>query len=181
MKKIILEDHDPRWAAYFLELKEIYVASLGGLFLSIEHVGSTSIPGIKAKPILDIDIVIADSATFPDVVRQLEKLGYLHEGDLGIKGREAFKRLSAETPVRHPRREWPKHNLYVCRQGAASLQNHLLFRDYLRDHPEEALQYQRLKEQLAGTVNDDIDRYVDGKTQFIRGILTKAGFDVSLI
>src|SRR5579859_1543910 len=146
MKRIVLEDHNPQWAEQFLRLKEVYEVHLGGLITGIKKVGSTSIPGIKAKPVIDIDIIVEKPERLRDVILQLEGLGYIHAGDLGIEGREAFSRTSSEVPVSHPRREWPPHHLYVCRQGIESLQNHLLLRDYLRNHPEKAREYSALKE-----------------------------------
>jgi GrpB-like predicted nucleotidyltransferase (UPF0157 family) len=181
MKKLVLEDHNPQWAGQFLQLKNIYTSHLGPEIASVEHVGSTSIPGIKAKPILDIDIIVDDPARLPIVIHRLGELGYLHLGDLGIKGREAFRRVTTEVPWTHPRQQWPQHNLYVCQRGIDSLMNHLLFRDYLRAHPEKARQYSALKETLISTVNDDIDLYVEGKAEFITGILKEVGFDAPSI
>ena len=181
MKKINLEDHNPQWAIQFLQLKAIYQFHLNGHILSVEHVGSTSIPGIKAKPIIDIDIIVENPESVSFVIHQLEKLGYVHSGDLGIKGREAFRRVSSKVPFVRPPQEWPLHHLYVCQKGIDSLRNHLLFRDYLRNHPEKARQYSALKETLVKSVNDDIDLYVEGKTEFICDILKEIGFNENSI
>ncbi|HLZ88913.1 MAG TPA: GrpB family protein, partial [Puia sp.] len=133
------------------------------------------------KPVIDIDIIVEKPERLRDVILQLEGLGYIHAGDLGIEGREAFSRTSSEVPVSHPRREWPPHHLYVCRQGIESLQNHLLLRDYLRNHPEKAREYSALKEELLKRVNDDIDLYVEGKSEFIATVLEKAGLPAASI
>ena len=181
MNKLVLEDHNPQWAIQFLQLKTVFETHLSDHIMSVEHVGSTSIPGIKAKPIIDIDIIIDNREHLPAVIQRLGELGYLHQGDLGIKGREAFRRESTEVPFTQPRQQWPLHHLYVCQKGIDSLRNHLLFRDYLKAHPEKAQQYSALKEKLIASVNNNIDLYVEGKSDFIAGILKEVGFDAASI
>lgn len=165
--KIIVTDHSPQWAAAFEQLKKIYQQHLGHLVRDIQHVGSTSVPGLPAKPILDIDIIIDEEDKLPEIIRILAGMGYEYVGDLGIKDRYAFK--SPSDP------EMP-HHLYVCITGSDSLQNHLLFRDYLRAHPETAAQYGELKKRLSAQFADDIDSYVEQKTAFITAVLEKTGF-----
>jgi len=181
MKKIVLEDYNPQWAIHFLELKNVYQLLLNEHILSIEHIGSTSIPGIKAKPVIDIDIIVESPESLSFAIHQLEKSGYIHQGDLGIKGGEAFRRVSSKVPFSNSQREWPLHHLYVCQKGIESLQNHLLFRDYLRNHPEKARQYSTLKEALVKSVDDDMYLYVVGKTEFICTILKEIGFNETSI
>jgi len=172
---IIIEEYTPDWPIAFDQLQAIYRSYLGSYVVGIEHVGSTSVEGLPAKPVLDIDLIIEDSHMLPPVITVLEGLGYRHEGDLGIPGREAFRRTSAQTPLNgHP---WPAHNLYVCLAGSLSLKNHLAFRNYLRSHPDKAKAYAELKRRLAAAHPHDIDAYVEGKTAFITGILKEMGFD----
>ena len=104
----VVVDYDPAWPATFARLRERVVEALGPLALAVEHVGSTAVPGLAAKPIVDLDVVIAHRSDLPEVVRRLRPLGYRHEGDLGVTGREAFT-----TPG-----GLPAHHLYVCAAGS---------------------------------------------------------------
>lgn len=171
-KDLEIIDYNPQWENQFLELESLYLKALGNKILKVEHVGSTSIPGLKSKPIIDIDIVIKDSDILEKVViKEIENLGYEHLGDLGISGREAFKLNEATREI------YPKHNLYVCRKGSIGLKNHLLFRDYLIDNPEKVEEYGNLKLELARNFPNDIDTYCSGKTEFITKILISNGMN----
>ncbi len=175
-KEVIVVPYDPSWPQTFQELKKVYQEVLVGLLLDIQHVGSTSVPGLAAKPKIDIDLVVENEIKKEEVIRRLEELGYVHVGDLGIAGREAFKRPSDKVPFHKNERSWPLHNLYVCIEGIPAVLNHLLFRDYLRQQPETAEAYGQLKKALAKAHPDDIDAYVEKKTAFIIEVLRKAGF-----
>ena len=166
MKQIRVVDYDSQWPQRFAALKNRLQAAVGEWVVSIEHVGSTSVPGLAAKPILDIDLIIASPAVLPQVIAGLAELGYSHVGDRGVPGREAFKQPDSE----------PRHHLYVCLQGCSALANHLTIRDHLRSHPEDVKAYGALKKQLAETFAYDIDGYVDGKTDLLMDILIRAGF-----
>ena len=161
-KPVVVKPYDEAWAADFQSIKDELQASLGGLALCIEHVGSTSVKGLSAKPIIDIDVVIKDRSMLGGVVAALSEAGYTHEGDLGIAGREAFKYTGKE----HLR----KHHLYVCAKNSAELKRHLTFRDYLRTHPEAVSEYSRIKEEGARLFPDDMDKYIEHKSPFIEGI-----------
>lgn len=176
--KIIVANYDPKWALQFEELKTTLLEYIGIENLTIAHVGSTSIPGLPAKPIIDLDIIIADDgALLKRVITKLGELGYAHVGDLGITGREAFKKASSKTPDTGTGRDWFPHHLYLCKQGSLGLQNHLFFRDYMRSHPNKIEEYGLLKQDLAIKYPYDIDAYIDGKTSFIIEILHKAGME----
>lgn len=163
------------WASTFRQLAAIYQQHLEGLITGIEHVGSTSVPGLAAKPIIDIDLLIKEPSQLPPVVAVLEKLGYTWRGDLGIPGRDAFGRNADTTPDDGKGTAWMAHNLYVCLEGCISLQNHLQLRNFLRQHPEAAQQYGALKQDLSVRYPYDIDQYIEGKTAFITGILAQTG------
>jgi len=178
-KAIFIEEYSPDWPSAFSQLQSVYRARLGSYVVGIEHVGSTSVEGLAAKPVLDIDLIIEDSHLLPPVITVLEALGYQHVGDMGIPGREAFRRTSDRTPLNGSTHSWPPHNLYVCLAGSISLKNHLAFRNYLRTHPDKAQTYGELKKQLAAAHPYDIDGYVEGKTTFITGILKEMGFDTA--
>ncbi|MEM8909832.1 MAG: GrpB family protein, partial [Bacteroidota bacterium] len=148
-KKIIVVDYDPNWAKQFQELSRVLYQHLGSERVKIEHVGSTAIPDLKAKPVIDLDIVIEDDEAFmQEMISKLRELGYQHVGDLGITGREAFKKASTKIPDTGSGREWFKHHLYLCKKQSVGLQNHLLFRDYLINHPEKIKAYGQLKQRL---------------------------------
>jgi GrpB-like predicted nucleotidyltransferase (UPF0157 family) len=119
------------------------------------------VPGLAAKPVIDMDVVIRPETDLAPVVERLATLGYVHLGDLGIAGREAFR----ATP------DLPRHHLYVCAAGSAALQAHLTLRDALRADPARAAAYGALKYELAERFRDDIDSYVEGKTPFITSVL----------
>lgn len=157
---MIIHEYDPTWPDKFEQLKAIYLETLGDLALAIEHVGSTSIPGIKAKPNIDIDIVIKNYDIFPNVAEKLAKLGYRHNGDQGVLHREAFKRMDESTPYTESKRTWINHNLYVCPEFSEELKRHLLFRDYLRINDDARNAYQQIKEDIVARSNDDRKTYV---------------------
>jgi len=180
-KPIVIEEYSSGWATAFDQLQAIYRSRLGSYVAGVEHVGSTSVEGLPAKPVLDIDIIIQDGDLLPTVITVLEELGYRHEGDRGIPGRESFRRTSAHTPVNGSTHTWPAHNLYVCLAGSISLKNHLAFRNYLRSHPGKARAYGELKKRLATEHPHDIDAYVEGKTTFITGVLKEMGFDAAVL
>jgi len=163
---IIVSDYNPAWPALFTQLANPIHHQLGAFpTATIEHVGSTSVPGLAAKPIIDMDIVVQNMADIPAIIAALAPLGYVHRGNLGIAGREAFARPVDTFP----------HHLYLGHIDAPSIRNHLLLRDYLRQHPQAVAIYTQLKHDLAARCGDDIDGYVAGKSQFIAEILTAQG------
>lgn len=169
MRTILVDDYDSRWPAVFDELRARIWPVVNDIALAVEHVGSTSVPGLAAKPIIDISIVVATPAQMPLAIERLATLGYLHRGDLGVEGREAFDRHEGS----------PAHHLYACPRDSTALANHLAVRDHLRSHPATAREYGELKKRLAREFPHDIDRYVEGKTAFILDILRGAGFTTS--
>jgi len=156
---MILHDYTPAWNTEFLHLKAIYQECLRDTAIAIEHVGSTSIPGIKAKPIIDIDIVIRNYDIFPTVVDKLANLGYSHNGDQGILHREAFKRKDEYTPYSQMKRCWMNHHLYVCPEFSEELKRHILFRDYVRAHDNARQEYERIKMEIAAKSDGDRKQY----------------------
>jgi len=165
MSPVVVVPYDPEWPRRFEALRVPIWNALRGVAIAIEHVGSTAVPGLCAKPIVDMTVVVPSSTDVSPAIAQLERLGYRHRGDLGIAGREAFL-APPQSPV---------HRLYVCAQDSPALANHVALRDWLRSHPADANAYGGLKQRLAVRFRDDIDGYVDGKTAFIAAILAKAG------
>jgi GrpB-like predicted nucleotidyltransferase (UPF0157 family) len=165
--------YDPLWTSIFEDLKHVVESQLGDLAVAVEHVGSTAVPGLAAKPIIDLDVVLVSIVNLPSVISLLGELGYFHQGDLGISNREAFGRDANDVPRLGKPRPWPRHHLYVCSQDSRELRRHIILRDYLRANPSEASKYEALKRQLASRHRYDIDAYVDGKTAFIETILSR--------
>lgn len=165
MKTIVVVDYDPGWPSQFEALRSVLLGAVEDLALSIEHVGSTSVPGLAAKPVIDIDVVVPAKGV-ASAIDRLTAIGYEHLGDLGIPEREALKRPKASAA----------HNLYVCPQNSQALANHLAVRAYLRGHADAARRYGELKKRLACDYSDDIDGYVEGKSKFLLGILGEMGF-----
>lgn len=166
-KKVIVLPYDASWKTAFNDIRRELEAALGDLAVSIEHVGSTSVEGLSAKPIIDIDVVIRDYSVFDAVVRKLASVGYIHEGDLGIQGREAFK----YTHKPHLQ----KHHLYVCPQDSAELRRHITFRDFLRSNPDAVQEYSAVKETAARLYPEDIDGYIAYKSPCIERLYRMCG------
>lgn len=166
-KRVIVTPYDPHWPEAFDRIRRELEAALGGMALDIHHVGSTSVPGLSAKPIIDIDVEIASYEKFPQVVEKLEKAGYLHEGNLGIPGREAF--------CYEGKPHLQKHHLYVCPSDSEELHRHITFRDYLRSHPEAAAQYGVVKTEAARLYPDSIDGYMAHKSACIEELYLRCG------
>ncbi len=174
---IQLESYQIKWEIEFERLKSVYIQKLNAFPIQVEHVGSTSIKGMQAKPIIDIDIIIPNTIPLKQIISALEELGYIYQGDLGIQDREAFKQVHSQVPNMGSSIHWMRHNLYVCIAGSIALQNHLYLRDYLRQHPIAVDEYSKLKVKLASKYPNDIDSYVKYKTPFITSILAQMGID----
>lgn len=153
-------------------MKEILSKSLGDLIIAIEHVGSTSVQGLAAKPILDVDIVIENYDVFPHVIQGLENIGYFPQEEWSFEGREAFGRNDIYTPWDGNSTYWMEHYLYVFNKDSVELAKHLAFRDYLSSNPQVVMEYENLKRKLANTVKDRTF-YTLSKTEFISNILEK--------
>lgn len=166
-KRVIVKPYDPQWQADFAAIKKELEKALRDLIIGIEHVGSTSVVGLAAKPVVDIDVIIRDYSVFDAVVSRLSGIGYTHEGDLGIPEREAFGYDSKP----HLRR----HHLYVCPENSKELHRHIAFRDYLRTHPEAAQRYGEVKLRAAELYPEDIDQYIAYKSPCIEEIYSQCG------
>ena len=161
---ILVAPYSDEWPEMFETLKARVENALGAAGRRIEHVGSTSVPGLPAKPIIDIDVVIEGDDQLGEVIDRLTAIGYMFEGDRGVTGRYAF----ASPPGA------PDHHLYVCAEGSPELHRHILFRDYLHSHPEEAAAYGEMKQQLARRNPGDRGAYTCGKSHWIERALRLA-------
>ena len=165
MSAVEVVPYNPEWKTWFDELKAEIWSFISDVALGIIHVGSTSIEGMSAKPIIDIDIIIESHDDFSEIAERLAKLDYYPLGDLGIIGREAFN--LNRTPV-HP------HHLYVCSKDSMALRNHLLLKKNLSENPESFKRYNDLKIDLAksGLSRED---YWKSKTLLIIEFLETEG------
>ena len=161
---IIIEDYDPRWPEQFEVLGRRIATALGPLASAVEHVGSTAVPGLAAKPILYIDGLLHAAADLPEAIQHLGTLGYEHRGDLGVPGREAFRPPPDDIP----------HHLYVLGPESREYIRHITFRNHLRRNPQDALDYERLKRALAREYRNNREVYNRAKTEFVEAILRKA-------
>jgi GrpB-like predicted nucleotidyltransferase (UPF0157 family) len=163
MQTVVMADYDPSWPEVFEKLRERIAAALGPLVLAIEHVGSTSVPNMCAKPIIDLDVIVRREDVAA-AIAAVEALGYRHEGDLGVGGREALRWTA----------EFPEHHLYVCPEGSPAFERHVLVRDYLRTHPEKAREYAELKKRLAQQFHDDRSKYQAAKADFVDSLIEES-------
>ncbi len=166
-KKVIVSPYDEAWKSAFEAIKREIESAIGDLILGIEHVGSTSVEGMSAKPCIDIDVIIKDYSVFDTVVGKLQSIGYTHEGDLGIKDREAFK-YSNKPHLQN-------HHLYVCPQYSEELHRHITFRDFLRGNTEAVKKYSLIKENAAKLFPNDIDKYIEYKSPCIEELYALCG------
>ena len=159
--------YNHEWKNWFLELRSQIWTQVSDLVLDIVHVGSTSIEGMSAKPIIDIDIIVKDMDDFDEIKFRLTRLGYNHVGDLGIKGREAF-----DLDYQHKY----KHNLYLCTVDSIAYKNHILLKKHLTENPDSFKRYNELKLGLAKTSNTR-ENYWKAKTELILEFLMKEGLE----
>lgn len=161
---IVVVEYDPDWPERFRLLCDRIGHVLAELVAAIEHIGSTAVPALSAKPVIDIDVLLASESFLSEAIRRLAGLGYRHEGDLGIAGREAFTAPQDEPP----------HHLYVCLPDRQGFARHLAFRDYLRANPWEAQHYGELKKQLAQRFPDNRSAYAAGKSDVVEKLTSRA-------
>jgi GrpB-like predicted nucleotidyltransferase (UPF0157 family) len=151
----ILHDYQDHWSNEFARLRSTLERALGDLALNIHHIGSTSIPGMPAKPILDIDIEIPQGTPIESVSERLRPADYRYRGTQGIPDRHVYKPQSP--------RGWMAHHLYVLPEGARVLKRDLHFRDSLVASPELHAEYRRLKQRCASAAGSDRKAYQAAK------------------
>ena len=166
MDEVILAEYDPSWPVRFSEEAERIRQVMGDKLVGVEHVGSTSIPGLAAKPVIDILVGVTTLDAGAAAVPALEALGYEYRGENGIPGRLYFRKGS----VQYRR----THHLHLVEPAHEQWLPMIAFRDYLRSHPDTARQYEALKRDLADQFHDNRKAYTDGKADFVQAILEKA-------
>ncbi len=166
MRAIKVVPYDPSWPALFMERHRALATQLLPLHADIHHFGSTSVPGLAAKPKIDIDAVFGSAGDLSEAVKRLAATGlYVFHGDPYAQGTWTFTR--DETPY--------GTRLYLCAAGNVVHERRMLFRDYLRAHPEAVETYAALKRRLAAEAHGNWDCYTGGKTEFVLEILQRAG------
>jgi GrpB-like predicted nucleotidyltransferase (UPF0157 family)/mannose-6-phosphate isomerase-like protein (cupin superfamily) len=163
---IVVSDYDPVWPAWFDDLHRHIWPSVADLALRIDHVGSTAVPGLAAKPIIDMDIVVADRVDVGPVIDRLASIGYRWRGDLGVIGREAFRVPDDEG--------LPAHQLYLVVENNKAHLDHWLLRDRLRQDADARERYAALKRRNVELADRDMDVYVAAKAGLVAELLTEA-------
>jgi len=142
--------YNKEWISMFQDLSDFLKLKLE-TYIRIEHVGSTSIPGMDAKPVIDIDIEIPSKAVFKQIKKELEVIGYIYCGDLGIEGREAFIRSENGDSVL----DTISHNLYVCASDNDEYKRHILFREKLKSNKKLREEYKAIKYEILEKVGSN--------------------------
>jgi GrpB-like predicted nucleotidyltransferase (UPF0157 family)/RimJ/RimL family protein N-acetyltransferase len=164
-RKVVLKQHDPEWIGQFEEEAARLTAVFQPNLVAIHHIGSTAVPGIKAKPIIDIMVVVHDIEQVDATNEAMGQLGYIAKGENGINGRRYFRKGS---DTHHT------HHIHTFQDDHPEIARHLNFRDYLIAHPDVAQAYSRLKEELAQKYVTEPPLYTDSKTNFIHDVDEKA-------
>lgn len=163
---IVVSDYDPQWPDWFETLRLRIWPVVSDIALRIDHVGSTSVPGMAAKPIIDLDVVVRSEQQVRPAINRLASIGYEWRGDLGVPGREAFQPEGDEG--------LPAHNLYLVVENNTAHLDHWLLRELLRQDAGARERYAALKRRNSELANSDMDIYVAAKAQFVAGLLTRA-------
>lgn len=159
---MLIEKYTPNWIKDFTDIKSEIENELQGHDYIVEHIGSTSVPNLDSKPIIDIDIIYSKTLDFEKIKYRLETIGYYHNGNQGIEDREVFKRNGKLTNEILDR---IKHHLYVCSVDSKALERHILSRNFLRKNDWARLKYQQIKYELAEQANQDRKKYAELKEQ----------------
>ena len=162
-ERVRVVPYDPRWPGLFEEERRLVAAALGPGLVAVEHIGSTSVPGLAAKPVIDIMAGLERLELTAAQIDALERLGYEFLGDHGIPGRLYFRKG-------RPR----SHHIHAVVYGGPSWERHLALRDYLRAHADEARRYGELKQRVAADVGGHRGRYLRGKDAFVAELEERA-------
>ena len=165
-RKVEVVPHDPTWQVSFIEESKQIALAMGSNVVTIHHIGSTAIPNIYAKPIIDFLIEVKDIAKVDDRNPAMAALGYEAMGEFGIPGRRFFRKNNSAGKR--------THHLHAFEAKSAEVKRHLAFRDYTIAHPEVAQKYSELKRELAKKYPEDIQGYMNGKNGFIKEVEKKA-------
>lgn len=162
-KPLTIAEYDADWPRQFELIQSRISKAFGPLAVTIEHVGSTSVPGLAAKPIIDLDIAVPGASGIPEGIRLLATIGYEPEGDLGITGREAFS-VPEGSYAHHP---------YLVAVDGREFKRHIAFRNRLRSDVSARQEYEQLKRRLAIEFSSNTENYSKAKTDFVERILNE--------
>jgi len=167
-RKVEIVEYDPKWATLYIKEKRRIQAAVGHIVVAVEHVGSTAVPGLGAKPTIDIMVAVRRLSDADKCIEPLGSIGYEYQPqhEDTMPERRFFRRGE-------PPREQHYH-LHMVEKRSEFWKQHLLFRDYLRTHPEKAGQYCELKKKLASKYGSDREGYTEAKTQFIESVVKEA-------
>jgi GrpB-like predicted nucleotidyltransferase (UPF0157 family) len=171
-KDIEVVDYDDAWITHFEQIRDSLWPRVGDIALRLDHVGSTGVPGLAAKPIIDVDIVASTQGDVALLIDLLAEAGYRWRGDLGVTGREAFERTSPA--------DLPEHHLYVVVDANRAHVDHLLLRDLLREDDSAREAYAQLKRTNEVLANGNMDVYTAAKAEFVAQLLTRARVERNL-
>jgi GrpB-like predicted nucleotidyltransferase (UPF0157 family) len=160
---VVVVDYDLGWPSLFEQESRRVAGALGEAVVAVEHIGSTSVPGLAAKPIVDMLAGLGTLALPSGAVDAMGELGYEFLGEKGIPGRLFFRKGRPRT-----------HHVHAVLMGSDLWDRHLAFRDYLRVHADEADDYAQFKRRLVHDVDGDRDRYVDGKEAYAAALERRA-------
>ena len=166
---VIIVEYDPSWPTLFEDEKRRILKAVGHKVVAVEQIGSTAVPNLGAKPIIDIMVAVPHLSDAAECVEPLKSIGYEYvpEHEASIPERRYFRKGPHGVPNQH-------YHLHMVELGSDFWRRHLLFRDFLRDHPEVAQQYYELKKRLAAEYGSDSDDYTAAKTSFIESVVTQA-------
>lgn len=164
MRKMTVTPYDEAWVHQFSQEAKILRELFGEELIDIHHIGSTAVPGLKAKPIIDMLPVVKDIARIDTFNESMRQLGYEPRGEFGLEGRRYFPKGGDNRT----------HHVHIYQTGHPAIDRHLAFRDFLRAHPEAAIEYGNLKEELALRYSNDPASYVSGKEAWVIATQQKA-------
>ncbi len=165
MRNIVVVDYRPQWPAEFEAESGQIRRALSSVLVAIHHIGSTSVMDLAAKPIIDMLAEVRSLGELDDSNDAMIAIGYEPRGEFGIAGRRFFVKGSDVHRT---------HHVHAFEAGHSDIEKHLVFRDYLRAHPAEAVRYAELKAELAGQYRHDIEAYMEGKDPLIQELLRRA-------
>ncbi len=159
-----MRSYNEKWPLLFVEEREKLKLLFGNEIIDIHHIGSTSVPGLKAKPIIDMMPVVKDIDLVDQYNQEMQAIGYEPQGENGIPGRRYFQKGGDNR----------SHHVHIYQVGSYDIERHLAFRDYLHRHPDVKKSYGDLKERLAQQFPYDIASYINGKERLVQEIEEKA-------
>lgn len=163
-RKVEVVSYNPNWKKMYKEESEKVKNILNDIIIDIHHIGSTSIPGIKAKPVIDILVEVKNIEVVDRYNNKMKELGYEAMGEHGIPKRRFFRK----------RENKRTHHIHIFQVGNEEIERHINFKEYLVAHPDKAREYSKLKEKLANKYTHDVENYINSKSDFIKEIDRKA-------